>query len=683
MNSFRQLKLLALCLLGLGPLWAQNVTQAPPLTTPPDGQVFINQPPTIDPGVGIALRWSDVANEEGYEIDITFYPEAGGATQSHTRYAAQNAELFALVSLQTGGVTPELGRYVWRVRGYRGSQGAPSQTGPYSEARSFRVVAEFRLLDPPDVFPRAAGDGQIDRRDVLAFATQWYKVSAGDPGGADPFNPRADFDASGRVDELDLLALISYLQGTQPRVILPRVNLTYPDPRLSERPRVLLSAILSGAVQMEAVWDRVPEAFGYVLEIVFGEQGAPQQIKSKFILNPSGPVVSVTTTLNEFLKVALLYNVRVAAVDAAFAQGPWSDYGRFEVLNDGAVTPTPTPNVANRTLDPVQVHFPPAGERLFRDDHRLLPFIWSPATKAGTPIPSNDVNYTVVLGIAQPSAPSGVQVFPLGSRPVVSGTSYLGEGNTGDFQYYWSIRAQQISTGEFSPSLIDPDFSLAAPTPSVPYYSSYHLTSVPVVAIPGNVSRYQFHEPGVYRSIAQATGQVSQDFFAFALAWHDTPAPGKVFAQLADLDGNGLVDARDLLQYVALVRDGNLIPDAKFPSPPQLLGPPDGVARPGNDLDLFLEWTVVPGATRYQVVVFFPHEVPPGQSYPTAEAFIYYAPAHQIQPRMPWKSVDRITGRMVYVRYGEFRWKVRAMDDAGQTSAFSETRRFTVTPPEF
>lgn len=677
MTPLRRLLLVGLLTLApFGP--AQDVTQAPPLLAPPHQQVFINQPPVIDPGVGVALKWQDVANEDGYQIAVNFYPEGSNTPQAHVLYAPADSEVYNLVSL-SGGITPALGRYQWRVRGYKGTPPNITQQGPQSEVREFRVVASFQVRQAPDIYPRptpgvtVGGDGKIDRRDVLAFATQWFKTSSGEPG-TDPYNPKADFNGDGAINEPDVLGLVGYLQGAQPAVVLPKVNITYPPstPTLT----VPLSSILSGAFQVEAWWDRVPEAFGYIVHLEFG---VPAETRDKFVLNPAGAVSTVTTTLNEFIKVSSLYNVQIAAVDANFVRGEWSDFRRISVPNDTTVTPTNTPNVANRTLDPVQQLFPPPGEAVYAGDHRLVPFIWKPATQQGTPVPQNDVRYQMILGIEAVGFPNNIQVFPLQDRHNVATTYYIGETNSGRFKYVWSVRAQKLSTGEFSPSLVDPDFT-PVPTPTVhPYYSYYNLVDTPVVPIPGNVTRYQFHEPNVYRSNQQRISRVNQDFFAFALAWGDTPAPGKVFAQLADLDHSGLVDSRDLLAYIYLTTHGNLLfPDPEFPHPPQLLGPADGVTRPSDNLDLFLEWTAVPGATRYQVVVFYPKETEP--QYPTAEAFIYYAAAKQIQPRMPWKVIDA-TGKMRWNILGEYRWKVRALDDAGRTSAFSETRRFTVVPP--
>ena len=135
---------LLLALLGAPFSAAQNVTEAPVLLAPPSQQVFINQPPVVDPGVGIALKWQDVANEDGYEIAITFYPEGSNTPQPNVRYATADATGYNLVSLGQG-ITPDSGRYLWRVRGYRGPEGNPTQTGPYSEPREFRVVASFQL----------------------------------------------------------------------------------------------------------------------------------------------------------------------------------------------------------------------------------------------------------------------------------------------------------------------------------------------------------------------------------------------------------------------------------------------------------------------------------------------------------------------------------------------------------
>ena len=660
-----QRNLLPILLLTLVATFASAQPVAPTLVSPGDGYLFINRPPDIDPGVGVPLAWNDVAGESGFEIAVRFLPYGdSGGSETRSFFASADAKRYNLVHFDPQLTVLELGRYFWKVRGFVGPQGSPTAVGPWSEEWSFHLYADFPFNQLPDAYPRDAGDGKIDYRDVLAFATQWHKTSGSDPGGTDPYNPNADYDHSGRVDAQDLLGLITYFGGGEISSTLPQVNIIFPHtfPVL----RVPLSSITSGNFIVEVWWDRVPAALGYIVRVEFNSQ-----VEEKFVLNPSAAGIStVTTSINEFIVIDSLYNVKVAAVDKNFIRGEWSDYRRVDVPNDGSVTPTPTPVLQDRTLDAITLLYPPEGQVIYQKDLRLVPFEWTRATRQGTPIPENDVRYRFILGIENGGAPNGIQIFALDRY--LDDPMYVGEPQTGLLHYYWSIRAEQISTGEFSPSLVDADFTPVPDPADVPYYGSYRVVGTPIVPIPGNITSYRYHRPRA--SNYDVLSASNADFFAFALAWRDPPGQGKTFAQLADLDNNGQVDQKDLLSYVSLYRGGNLLfPDPELAHAPVLVGPADGVVRPHNNIDVFFEWEDVPGATHYQVVVYWPPRDRSAPNYATAEAFYV---SDRGGTRIPWKT---LTGGVMQTNVvGDYYWKVRALDDERHTSAFSEWRRLTI-----
>jgi hypothetical protein len=659
--------IILLLLLSLVSINAQIVDTAPVVAGPIAGQVYLQSDTEIH------LAWSDVENEDGYEIEFEITDLLDQAT-SVTIYSGTNEIELTLDSISFyNHVQFTIGKYSLRVRGFTGS--LPStQPGPWSQTVEFRVNNALPHSSLPDLYPSGSPDGVIDSNDVLAFSSQWYQISS-----AAQFNPTADYDGSGRVDEKDLLDIIDIISNGPPTASLPKVNLTWP----TDGSYYSLAGILGGHSDLLVQWNPVNGAFGYVVSVEYGyyKQQAGNYltvVNEKFVPQPAGMPEKVSTCISSFVTVSSLYNIRVAAVDEYYIRSEWSDIHRVSISD--AVTPTPTPVLENRTLDPVQLVFPTTDSTFQVSDLRFVPFRWTRATKNGVPLPDDDVEYQFMLGFEYPPDPNGIRMIPLQGGQIVSSTGISGIHQSKAQLYYWSVFAKQKSTGEYSPSMNDPDFVLLPPPGNFPN-AAFHLVNDPLVPIPGNVALARNH---LMRSPWNSAYKGYYDFFAFAFAWNDTPGPGKTFANLADMDNSGLVDKKDLITFDSLYRGGNLVFNhPKFPNPPVLKDPQDSISRPNNDVDVYFSWDPVPDAAMYQIVVFGPTSVEiSGNIYvsdPRFWARSYIVLDEQREP-VPWVQ---LSGGLMTLPgiIGEFKWKVRALDADGNSSLFSETRKINITDP--
>ena len=307
--------LVALALL-LAPLTvrAQQVTEAPALTGPFDGVIV----PYTEAGQSIPLGWTDVDNEQGYEIEIALVPIAGQPT-TETRTTSANAGSYDLTvfPLATGGLST--GTYTWRVRGFRGPHGAPTQVGPWSPARTFRVYLGLPYEDRPDIYPNRP-DNRIDYRDVFSFALGWQSSEAeGD------YKIAADLTRNGRIDATDLRGLVSYIKTGDYDALLPEPVIIVPATPDSTWD---FDAV-AGGTTVTLTWQR-QSAMGYHVNIAY-VAGSTDEDFLVFVPDP-GQGNTVSLVLDPYIVEPALYNVRVAGISMDAIEGHRSAYWHFDVL---------------------------------------------------------------------------------------------------------------------------------------------------------------------------------------------------------------------------------------------------------------------------------------------------------------------------------------------------------------
>ncbi|MBE7557917.1 hypothetical protein HS125_02775 [bacterium] len=295
---------------------ADPITQAPVQLAPYDGliTVGISRPPYFDPAFGLVLSWQDVANEDGYELEIEYTPLSGGP-QTYRLQVGRDAESYRLVTFPPGAGSGTIlpGRYRWRVRGYQGSFDAPASTGPFSPFRLFQVYVDLPYSLAPDIVVQP-GPMRIDYRDVFAFALAWMSVYP-DP----PYSLAADCSKNGIIDETDLAQLVAWRKKGEFDALLPAPEVANASEETADYSRVV-----SGETQLLLTWART-DAFGYYVRIAYSDRDF-----LVFLPNP-GAGVNVVLVVNPFVTQADVYNLQIAAIDHRNVPGRWSPFFRFIV----------------------------------------------------------------------------------------------------------------------------------------------------------------------------------------------------------------------------------------------------------------------------------------------------------------------------------------------------------------
>ncbi len=303
---------LAILVAAVSPVFSDPISGAPQQVAPFDGMITANRPPYFDPAFGLVLSWIDVANEDGYQVEIEYTPLVGAA-QTFTLPGGRDAEGYRLVTFPPGAGSGTLlpGQYRWRVRGYQGTFDQPASTGPYSPSRLFQVYVDLPYSQAPDIVPQA-GPRRIDYRDVFAFALAWLSVYP-DP----PYSLAADSSKNGVIDDTDLAQLSAYRKKGDFDALLAA-----PAVQNASEQDADYAAVLAGTTQLVLSWTRT-DAFGYYVEIAYADVDFLE-----FVPNP-GAGATVVFPINPFVTQPEAYNLRVAAIDRRYVQGRWSPFFRF------------------------------------------------------------------------------------------------------------------------------------------------------------------------------------------------------------------------------------------------------------------------------------------------------------------------------------------------------------------
>jgi hypothetical protein len=522
----------------------------------------------------LVMRWDPVPGAIGYEVQLVREKNENGATVENLHYRVDVAGAQAVVTNLT-----LFGTYRFEVR-----------TIASGDVRgSAQAVEHFSLVTflASDIYPEPpAPDGLVNELDLLSFARNWHLPRD------QAQNPHADIVSQDRfIDQADLVAFLIQFHGAPLSFPQPRQT---PTPGQLDPPQLNLPSdqgsfsLPNGSSTINFSWNAVANAQTYSLYLS-----------------------NATTTMAEFFDTA---DTQISIMGTQFLNelGGGGNY-TWQVL---ASAPGYTQSQSLERTFSLDLGFSKAGKAASKDLSLLegiKGFLF------GEPAQAEEANLDKVLPFPPPKLifPTKHQCldtmspFPLMWTEVPNATSYALEVTlpVGNTLHYLSAQGVALDAENFS---IITDSQPGDGIVSALFFSTFRSKNYRFrVQARFGAARGEFSLPRRFE-ISSACDDPPElpyididysddgdfeggDVLVYSRFWRQSqgnPAYN-VLADLAPSTPDGIINAKDLLAYLNLFQQRDLLPHSIALPPPLLETPDDGVFYPpeAQGQNIHFSWT--------------------------------------------------------------------------------------------